>query len=154
MKKKYYWVAGIVTVLILVSGWLIFTSYPSVSITTTEMKVERIVYPDISKGIWLKININNNKFTLLNYEIVDGYPDYLSGSYPFVARIFSYDGKLLGEYGFGDPRIIQAEQGYTGPTWLDNVNFTLILPYFNNSKNINIYSATKLMLSVDISELK
>jgi len=152
MKKKYYWIAGIVAVLILVSVWLIFISYSNTSITATEMKVERIVYPDVFKGILLEINIANNKFTLLNYEIVDsGYPDYLPGSYPFVARIFSSDGNLLGEYGFGDPRIVQAEQGYTGPTWLDNVNFTLTLPYFNNSKIVKIYSATKLMLSVDIS---
>jgi hypothetical protein len=120
--------------------------------TTNEITVERITYPDIFKGIWLKINIANNKFTLLNYEIVDGYPDYHPGGYPFVARIFSSDGNLLGEYGFNDPRIIRAEQGYTGPTWLDNVNFTPIFPYFNNSKIIKIYSATKLMLSVDISE--
>ena len=150
MKKKYYWV-GVVAVLILVSGWLIFISYSNTSITATEMKVERITYPDIFEGISLEMNIANNKFTLLNYEIVDGYPDYHPGSYPFVARIFSSDGNLLGEYGFNDPRIILAEQGYTGPTWLDNVNFTQIFPYFNNSKIVKIYSATKLMLSVDIS---
>ena len=152
MKKKYYWVVGVVAVLILVSGWLIFISYSNTPITATELKVEKIVYPDTFKGIWLKINIANNKFTLLNYEIVDGYPDYHPGGYPFVARIFSSDGNLLGEYGFNDPRIIRAEQGYTDPTWLDNVNFTPIFPYFNNSKIIKIYSATKLMLSVDISE--
>jgi len=154
MKKKYYWIVGILVISIaLVGGWLFSISYPNTFIpTTTEIKVERIVHPDISKGIWLKINIDNNKFTLLNYEIVDGYPDYGPGSYPFVARIFSSDGNLLGEYGFGDPRIVMAEQGYTGPTWLDNVNFTIIFPYFNNSKIVKIYSSTKLMLSVDISE--
>lgn len=154
--KKFKFIIGILIIgFFLVGGWLVFISYPKTHIPTTmEIRVERIVYPDIFKGILLEMNIANDKFTLLDSKIVDGYPNYLPDNYSFVARIFSFDGELLGEYGFGDPRIILAERGYTGPTWLDNINFTQIFPYFNNSKTVNIYSANQMLLSVDISEVE
>ena len=116
------------------------------------MYVERIVYPEVFKGVLLELNIENDKLTLFESQIVNGYPNYLPGSYDFVARIYSFDEELLGEYGFGDPRIILGEQGYKGPTWLNNVNFTLIIPYFDDGEIINIYSSNKLRLSVSIPD--
>ena len=118
--------------------------------TLETMYVERIVYPEVFKGVLLELNIENDKLTLFESQIVNGYPNYLPGSYDFVARIYSFDEELLGEYGFGDPRIILGEQGYKGPTWLNNVNFTLIIPYFDDGEIVNIYSSNKLILSIGV----
>jgi len=106
------------------------------------------------KSISLYLNINNNQLTLLESEISESAPpNYSLGNYPFRAEIVSLTGEVLGEYGFSDPRVILGEIGYQGPTWIDNVDFPLILPYFHNAKTINIYnSADELLLSVDVSQ--
>jgi hypothetical protein len=151
MKKvSRRWVIVLVIIGTAFVGGLLFISYLPSAITREMIKIEKIVYPEDFKGIVLELNMADEKLTILEYEIVDGYPNYLPGTYPFVARIFSFDEELLGEYGFGDPRIILAERGYVGPTRLSDMNFTLILPYFHNAKTINIYSATKLLLSINI----
>lgn len=116
--------------------------------------VETVNYPKENKGIFMRLNITNDKITLLSKpEIVDGYPNSLPGSYTFLARVISSSSDVLGEYGFGDPRIILGEQGYQGPTWIDNVDFTLVVPYFEGAQRVEVFSATKLMLSIDISKL-
>ena len=136
-----------VGILITAIGWM----YGGGLCLNAEMvTADKIIYPT-DKAILLKLNITDNKLSLLKSEIVAGPgPNYLPGEYKFVAKVFSVDGKILGEYGFGDPRIILGEQGYQGPTWLDNVDFTLIIPYFDNAKTVNIYSDNILILSADI----
>ena len=147
--KRLFWTVFIIILAVLLIFYLIGQN-PSVPDTT---EIKTIVYPDIFKGILIEMNIANDKLTFFESKLVDGYPDYLPGAYPFVAKLISDDGKLVAEYGFKDPRIILGEQGYTSSTWIDNVNFTLTLPYFNSSKLIDIYSTTELMLSIDISEI-
>ncbi len=114
--------------------------------------IEKINYPEEFKGLFLKLHIENDKISLLSKpEIaINGYPNYLPGSYKFMVKIISSDNSVLGEYGFNDPRIIQAEQGYQGPTLLDKIDFEIIVPYFKNTEKINIYSSTGLMLSTNI----
>jgi peptidoglycan/xylan/chitin deacetylase (PgdA/CDA1 family) len=110
--------------------------------------------PQVAKAILLRLHISDSGITLLESAMVNDFPpNYIPGTYDFTARVYSFDGNLLEEYGFGDPRIILGEQGYTGPTWLASTDFPLILPYFYNGENINIYdSANVLLLSVDISQ--
>ncbi len=107
------------------------------------------------KAIWLSFNLSDEGLTLLEKGFVtESSPNYLSGKYDFTARIFSTNGEMIEEYGFNNPRRKFAEWDYTGPTWLDSVDFTLVLPYFPNGSRINILdSATKeILISVDISE--
>jgi len=157
MKKKIK--IGLIGILIVIILLVLLNisplqdQYSYISRTDEMMKVEKIVYPNIFEGFLLKLNIANDRLTLLDSKMANGYPDYFPGSYKFVARIYSFDDELLGEYGFTDPRIIQGELGYTGPTWRDNVNFTLIVPYFNNSKSVNIYSANMLLILVKIPNI-
>lgn len=110
--------------------------------------------PQLARAILLELNISDTEITLLESMVINDFPpNYIPGAYNFTARTFSFEGELLGEYGFADPRIILGEQGYTGPTWLHSVDFPLILPYFYNSETVNIYNqADELLLSIDISE--
>jgi hypothetical protein len=132
-----------------------FLEENELNLVNGEIVITDINYPEEFIGIFLNLNFTDKKMSLLSEpSISNGYPDYLPGSYEFMVRVVSFDGDILGEYGFHDPRIILAEQGYNGPTWLDDVDFIQIIPYFQNAKTINIFSAdAELMLSVDISKL-
>ena len=151
MNKNFVQVIIIISI-ILLSGCSdsVSKSNSSIPKSIERMYVKNIVYPEVFKGLLMDLNIENNQLFSIENKIVNGYPDYLPGAYDFVARVYSFDGGLLGEYGFNDPRIIQAEIGYTGPTWLDNVNFTLIIPYFDDGETVNIYSSNKLILSIGV----
>jgi hypothetical protein len=114
--------------------------------------IENIYYPEEYKGLLTKLNITDDQMTVLSKpKIVGGYPNFFPGSYSYAARIISADGEVLGEYGFSDPRFVYAEQGYRGPSKRDNLDFTLIIPYFKDGSKLNIISGSKLMLSVDIT---
>jgi hypothetical protein len=111
--------------------------------------------PQAEKSIWLNLEVSNGVFNLLDESFVtDSAPDYLPGKYDFTAKVYSISGTLLGEYGFNDPRRIIAESDYEGPAWLDNVNFQLILPYFNSGGRVDLIESEtgNIKLSVDISQ--
>lgn len=111
--------------------------------------------PQAEKAIWLNLQVSMGVFSLVGESFVtDSPPNYLPGEYDFTANVFSNGGELLGEYGFNDPRRIIAESDYVGPTWLDDTNFQLIVPYFNQGDRVDlIESATGgVMISVDISQ--
>ena len=107
------------------------------------------------KSIWLNIQISADVFTLIDESfVVDSPPNYLPKSPDFVINVFSNGGALLGEYRINDPRRIVAESDYIGPTWIDNTNFQLVVPYFESCGRVDIIeSATgNVKLSVDISK--
>jgi len=111
--------------------------------------------PEAEKSIWMNLHVSNGVFSLVDQSyIVDSPPEYLPGKYDFSAKIFSSSGVLLGEYGIYDPRIVQAEKGYAGPTWRDDVDFQLIVPYFIRGDRVDlIETATEsVKTSVDISD--
>ena len=112
-------------------------------------------YLATKKGILMELNISgNDKIVLLSKpEIVSSHPDFLPGTYKFVAKVLSAEGNILREYGFGDPRIKFCEMG-ADCTPIDESNFTLIIPYWDESKSVDIYSGSRLMLSVDTLSLK
>ena len=126
---------------------------PIITDDSGRVVVEEINYPSEFKGVLMELHIVDNQITLLSEpEIVDGYPNYLPGAYDYLARIISTSEEILGEYGFDEQRRIQGEMGYQGPTWLEELDFTLILPYFKNSSRIDIFSTTDLMLSIGLEK--
>lgn len=107
------------------------------------------------KSIWLNLEVSSEVFNLLDKSfVIDSPPNYLPGKHDFTAKVYSTGGVLLGEYGFNDPRRMIAESDYEGPSWLDSMNFQLILPYFNSGGRVDLFeSATgSVKLSVDISQ--
>lgn len=111
--------------------------------------------PEAEKSIWLNIQVSAGVFSLLEESyIVDSPPDYLPGDDTFTVKVFSNGNGLLKEFKIHDPRIVQAERDYEGPTWRDSANFQLIVPYFKSSGRVDlIESATgNVKLSVDISK--
>jgi hypothetical protein len=109
----------------------------------------------VTKGILIELNISGNDKIILSSKpkIVSSHPDYLPGNYKFAAKVLSSHGNILGEYGFEDPRIKFCEMG-ADCTPLDESNFTLIIPYWEESKSVDIYSGSRLMLSIDTLTLK
>ena len=53
-----------------------------------------------------------------------------------------------------DPRIVQAEPGTEGPTWRDEANFQLVVPYFTYCGRVDLIetATSNVKLSVDISQ--
>lgn len=131
--------------------WLL-DRYPDASEATAEAAQAS---PQSEKAIWLNLDVSLGEFNLLDESyVIDSAPNYLPGKHDFAAKVFTTSGGLLGEYGFNDPRRILAESDYEGPTWMDSLNFHLILPYFNSGGRVDIIeSATgSVKLSVDISQ--
>jgi hypothetical protein len=111
--------------------------------------------PEADKSIWLNLEVDGGVFYLIDESfVVDSPPEYLPGEYEFTANYFSNGGELLGEYGFRNPRINQAESGYEGPIWEDSANSQLILPYFANCGRVDVIESSSgiVELSVDISQ--
>lgn len=111
--------------------------------------------PEADKSIWLNMQVSAGAFSLLEKSyVVDSPPDYFSGNYAFMVKVFSNGNALLKEFGMHDPRIPQGESDYEGPTWIDSMNFHLVVPYFKSSGRVDlIESATgNIVLSADISQ--
>jgi hypothetical protein len=106
------------------------------------------------KAIWLDLEVSSGEFSLLDESFVAGAPpNYLPGSYDFSVDVYSNSGELIGKYGINDPRRIVAESDYVGPTWLDDTNFQLIVPYFNNIGRVDLVEneTGDVEVSVDVS---
>jgi hypothetical protein len=108
-----------------------------------------------TNSIWLNVHVSFDKYTLLDESYITGPPpNYFPGEYELTVKVFSAGGGLLYEYGLNDPRRIFAEDGYEGPTWLDETTFPLIVPYYKSCSRVDlIESATGIVkISIDISE--
>ncbi len=141
----------IIRVIILLALFWCTLVAPQIAFPADEsVYIEKISYPKAEKGIALSLQLSDKGFKLMSSRIVGGYPNYFPGRYEFCARIYSFNGDVLGEYGFSDPRQVYAEQGYAGPNRKESADFILIVPYFENAKMIKIYSGHKELLSVDI----
>lgn len=110
---------------------------------------------EAGKSIWLNIEVSAGVFTLLDESyVVAGAPNNRPDGDAFTVKLLSNGNAVLEEFGIHDPRIVQAESGYEGPTWLDSTNFQLVVPYFESCERaVLIESATgNVKLSVDISQ--
>jgi hypothetical protein len=111
--------------------------------------------PEASKSIWLNMQVSAGVFSLLDESyVVDSPPNYLPVDDSFTVIVFSNGNAVLKDFKIRDPRIVQAERGTGGPTWRDEANFQLVVPYFKSCGRVDlIESATgNVELSVDISK--
>jgi len=109
--------------------------------------------PSNEKSIILKLTINDTGLYLTSSNFtVSPPPNFLPGDYDLTVIVNSNTGVFLGEYGFNDPRFVDAEEGYNGPLKLEVKDFTLIFPYFNHIGSAEIFDRMgNSLLNVDLS---
>jgi len=130
--------------------WVLSQYTPTVS---TMAGIQAV--PLQSNTTQLNLTLSESGFTVNQIRRVrDVSPNQLPGSYAYRARFLSFGGQVLGEFGFGDPRCIYAEQGYPYPVYRSPVTFTLSLPYYYDARTIQIYDANGTLLrTIDISSI-
>ena len=92
------------------------------------------------KSIILNYNINETgELQLLetSYTLAKS-PSYYLKNNNFRAKVFLNNGALIGNYSFNDPRLVEAEYDYSGPSTLDSANFQLILPLSSSIEKAEI----------------
>jgi len=107
----------------------------------------------------LNINYNKGNLSLINIHLEQGYmPDMEQPETGYRCEVISLSDEVLYSFRFVIPNTVSPPpprpgEEPTGAIYLDNVNFTLILPYFEEGKLINIYDPKDtLLFSIDISE--
>jgi len=107
-----------------------------------------------SRGILVYLNINNGVVTELSSQIVDGHPDIGLQIEHFRAEAFSSAGELLDQWGIWDPRIEIGALGFgPGLVYLENVDFPLIFPFYENIRQVDIYdpATEELLISINLA---
>ncbi|BBO87759.1 hypothetical protein [Desulfosarcina ovata] len=110
---------------------------------------------ETDKSIWMNIRVSGGVFTLEEESyVVAGPPSNRSNGGAFRVKVFSNGNAQLEEFGIHDPRILQAEEGYAGPTWRDEANFQLVVPYFPYCGRVDLIEPAtgNVLLSVGISQ--
>ncbi len=104
------------------------------------------------KAIIAEMNINNGTVTLLNSSIVYGVSiNYLDEELQFNTTIYALNGSELGSFALRDPRIAIPDKGSNFSSWTDNINFTVVLPYIQDAKIINIKNESdKELIEINI----
>jgi hypothetical protein len=101
-----------------------------------------------SRVLVMKLNYDNGNISLVNDTIKYGFsPDRrYQPEYGYKAEIVSFDGEVVYDFRFKKPNEIFVdgtdENGEIsgGKIVLDEVNFALSVPYFEDMKEINFYS--------------
>jgi len=98
------------------------------------------------------VNLNYLGETIQYREamLMYGFPPDNAASRDLLIEVKGTQGKTLGTYGIGDPRILYYEDG---AELLDNVGFGVIVPYQRGAEQLNVYNGRtrQLMVSVDLT---
>ncbi|UCF08001.1 MAG: thrombospondin type 3 repeat-containing protein, partial [Thermoplasmata archaeon] len=106
------------------------------------------------KSVKVYLNIKEGEITELGRRIAFGHPrDHnLQGSAFFVS-IYSSNGALIEKYGIFDPREQFAEPGAPYGGLLDDVDFNIIMPFYDNMKTVEVANSTgETIITIDLSE--
>ena len=107
-----------------------------------------------TRGILTVLHIKGGEMNTLRSKVVGYHPDIGLQEGPFVVEAFSSAGKLLSSFKIWDPRIKLGDAEDRGKVFVDDVDFTLIFPFYDNLKSFNITDAEtgKVLISVDLAE--
>lgn len=118
-----------------------------------------VLAEDASKIYIVELNYNRGAITLIDVFVKDGYLPDISAqpATGYECRLVSFANETLYDFKFEIPTEISPPPPLENETHeavihLENVNFTLILPYFENGNIINIYDPSGVKVSsVDVS---
>ncbi len=100
----------------------------------------------VPKSLVIEFNLKGNVLTKLNEKVTDYFsPNHLPNRWPIIIRAKDSQGAVLEEYSIQDPRIVLVEEGEGEPTeaLLDDVDFTVVFPYYPNLESIEIFDVDK-----------
>lgn len=105
---------------------------------------------DMTKAIIVTYVMKDGTVSYVDSRVVYGYAPNNVGNNDFMVNLLGTQGASLGSYGIGDPRILYHEDG---ADILDEVEFTVILPFSSDAQEVRIYDrdGTTLVSSADIS---
>lgn len=110
---------------------------------------------EATKSMWLDMHVSGGVFSLLKESyVVESPPSNLPVEGSFTVKVLSNGDAVLKRFAMHDPRIVQGEPGYVGPTWRDTANFQLVVPYFKSCERVDVIEAATgdVKLSVDVSK--
>jgi hypothetical protein len=104
-------------------------------------------------GVETRLNINQGNITELYSKKVRGFPNLGFQEGPFRIEIYSRIGTLLYSFLIPDPRTQVGAAGKPhGPLYQDNVNFSVIFPYTEDVRTLQVKNEENqnLLLTVDV----
>jgi hypothetical protein len=115
---------------------------PSPTILTISSSAFYQIEQSVNKVVILDYNLKDGKITLLDHKVVDNSPpNYFADHGDFLLKEISSTGEILNEIFIDDPRwlrIMPLEEDK--PNWMykDDVNFTIVLPFMDSLRTIEI----------------
>ncbi len=107
---------------------------------------------DTTKAVMLEMSMNNGVVSLVKEEVVYAYPPDNIAHNNILIRLADRNGNIILERGIDDPRIAYNEGGIT---YLDNVNFSVIVPFQRALAKVDLVNGTskELLISVRTEEM-
>ena len=104
-------------------------------------------------------HIRDGQVTPVSTEIVyGGSPNYFSRHGEFIVASSAADGKYLKEAWIDDPRVgrlLDFEETEPSAVMLDDVDFTVVLPFESETAKVSVYDSEKnLLAETDVSGAK
>jgi len=115
---------------------------------------ERLM-PNIEKAYLLNLNQKDN-LNLNNIYVAPGFaPDRkIVRKEDYNGKIISFDNRVLYEFSFEMPDVEFPMPGIDGENpkiiLLDEINHSVVMPYFDNGKQVKIYKDNQEVLNIDV----
>ena len=107
---------------------------------------------------FLNIEYNQGKLTLLNINLITGYPHLSQDkTLPYELELLSSNKEILYKGFFEVPNKFYAPvpknpKEFSGIVELDNLNFSISFPYHKEGKEIRIIKQREELLNIDVSQ--
>jgi len=108
-----------------------------------------------TKGIMVKFRLEGGNLTPIYSKVVDNHPDLGLQEGPFKLEAFSPDGEMLNSFEIFDPRInIAAQNRAQGLVYIENVTFEIVLPFYQDIREIKVANTTSdaVLAEIDLLE--
>lgn len=104
-----------------------------------------------TKAVVVDLSFHNGNVTMIQSRVLYNYPPDNIAHKNILIQLKDGQGTVLDEKGIDDPRIAYLEDGVT---YLNDVNFSVIVPYKKDLAKIDLYNGTsqEQLISVDTKD--